>query len=63
MVGFVKVDCLGLALSRRIFAGNYEEDTVAGARGPALRFAWMCTFSFVYFSPETVAAAADDQDR
>jgi hypothetical protein len=37
MVGFVKLDCRDLALPRRIFAGNCEEETAAAASGAGLR--------------------------
>jgi hypothetical protein len=46
-------------LCRRIFAGKFEEETVAvaGRAAPGAAVYFFC----VYFSPETVTAAADDQ--
>jgi hypothetical protein len=37
MVGFLKIDHLDLALSRRIFAGNCQEETAAAGSGAPQR--------------------------
>jgi hypothetical protein len=54
--GFLKVDCLDLALSRRIFAGNCDKEPPR--LRAALPLAPTCTFSVLSLFPQTVAAAA-----